>query len=126
MPIHDYRQGRYNQRNPVARAAILRKGGVHEKGRTSKRRQQKRELEDAISAYYLSADSEYDIDIESADQPERNSRGNKSRSNREKSTPVINNTADATTKKATVVSGFFSGRISHKTLILQQINMYSQ
>jgi len=32
------------RRNPVALAAILRKGGVHKKSRKSKRQKQKREL----------------------------------------------------------------------------------
>ena len=59
MPI---RETRHNNRNPVARAAILRKGGVHEKCRTSKRQQQKRELEDAISAYYTSDEKDSDHD----------------------------------------------------------------
>ena len=40
-----------HQRNPVARAAILRKGGVHEKGRTARRQQDKRELEKIVSEY---------------------------------------------------------------------------
>ncbi len=40
-----------DQRNPVARAAIMRKGGVHEKCRTAKRQQQKRELEKTVSEY---------------------------------------------------------------------------
>ncbi len=70
-----------NQRNPVARAAILRKGGVHEKCRTSKRQQQKRKLDDAVSAYYLSDDSSHHNDVEPDDIPdklENKNRGNDS------------------------------------------------
>ncbi len=41
-----------DQRNPVACAAILRKGGVHEKCRTAKRQQQKRQLEKIVTEYF--------------------------------------------------------------------------
>jgi len=37
--------------NPVARAAILRKGGVHEKGKTAKRQHQKRQLDKLVDDY---------------------------------------------------------------------------
>ncbi len=47
--------GKQHKRNPVARATILRKGGVHEKGRTAKRQHQKRELNDLLDDYYSSA-----------------------------------------------------------------------
>jgi len=40
---------RHQRRNPVAQAAIMRKGGVHEKSRKSKRQKQKRELRKMIS-----------------------------------------------------------------------------
>ncbi len=40
-----------DQRNPVARAAILRKGGAHEKCRTAKRQHEKRELQKVVSNY---------------------------------------------------------------------------
>ena len=36
---------RRDNRNPVARAPILRKGGVHQKTNKAKRRQQKRDLQ---------------------------------------------------------------------------------
>ena len=39
----------HRRRNPVAQAAILRKGGVHEKSRKSKRQKQKRELRNIVS-----------------------------------------------------------------------------
>lgn len=39
----------YRKRNPVAQAAIMRKGGVHEKSRKAKRQKQKRELRKMIS-----------------------------------------------------------------------------
>ena len=39
----------HRRRNPVAQAAILRKGGVHEKSRKSKRQKQKRELRTTVS-----------------------------------------------------------------------------
>ncbi len=38
------RQLRHQRRNPVAQAAIMRKGGVHEESRKAKRQKQKREL----------------------------------------------------------------------------------
>ena len=40
---------RHRKRNPVAMAAILRKGGVHKKSRKAKRQKQKRELRKMIS-----------------------------------------------------------------------------
>ncbi len=40
---------RHRRRNPVALAAILRKGGAHEKSRKSKRQKQKRELRKTVS-----------------------------------------------------------------------------
>lgn len=46
------------KRNPVARAAILRKGGVHEKCRSGKRLRQKRELHDLINEYYSLQDKD--------------------------------------------------------------------
>jgi hypothetical protein len=39
------------RRNPVAHAAILRKGGVHEKCRSSKRQSEKRKLDTLVSEY---------------------------------------------------------------------------
>lgn len=39
----------HRRRNPVALAAILRKGGVHEKSRKAKRQKQKRELRKTVS-----------------------------------------------------------------------------
>lgn len=39
------------RRNPVAQAVILRKGGVHEKSRKSKRQKQKRELRASLTKY---------------------------------------------------------------------------
>ena len=39
----------HRRRNPVAQAAILRKGGVHEKSRKTKRQKQKRDLRKLIS-----------------------------------------------------------------------------
>ncbi len=39
----------HRRRNPVAQAAILRKGGVHEKSRKAKRQKQKRELRNSVS-----------------------------------------------------------------------------
>lgn len=39
----------YRRRNPVAQATILRKGGVHEKSRKSKRQKQKQELRKNVS-----------------------------------------------------------------------------
>ena len=94
-----------NHRNPVARAAILRKGGVHEKCRTSKRRQQKRELEDAVSAYYLSVESSYEKSTDRGKPPE-----NHEKRNRRGSDPDLIKWNEHTnkTKKATRNSGFFS------------------
>ncbi|MEE9351074.1 MAG: hypothetical protein V3U78_02345 [Thiotrichaceae bacterium] len=40
-----------DQRNPVARAAILRKGGAHEKCSTAKRQHDKQELKKTVSSY---------------------------------------------------------------------------
>lgn len=84
-----------NTRNPVARAAILRKGGVHEKCHTSGRQQQKRQLEDAVDDYFLS----------------RYSRSGKSRgggSNNKKSNPDIKGTIKEK-RKVTEISGLFFG-----------------
>jgi len=39
----------HRRRNPVAQAAILRKGGVHEKSRKAKRRNQKLKLRKEVS-----------------------------------------------------------------------------
>ncbi|MCF6190479.1 MAG: hypothetical protein L3J51_08370 [Cocleimonas sp.] len=39
----------HRRRNPVAQAAILRKGGVHEKSRKSKRRSEKLKLRKEVS-----------------------------------------------------------------------------
>ncbi len=39
----------HRRRNPVAIAEILRKGGVHDKSRKSKRQKQKRELSKTVS-----------------------------------------------------------------------------
>jgi len=39
----------YKKRNPVAQAAILRKGGVHDKSRKTKRQKQKSELRKTVS-----------------------------------------------------------------------------
>ena len=39
----------HRRRNPVAQAAILRKGGVHEKSRKSKRQKQKSVLRKEVS-----------------------------------------------------------------------------
>lgn len=39
----------HKKRNPVAQAAILRKGGVHEKSRKAKRQKQKSELRKTVS-----------------------------------------------------------------------------
>ncbi len=39
----------HRRRNPVALAAILRKGGVHEKSRKAKRQKQKREMRKEVS-----------------------------------------------------------------------------
>lgn len=39
----------YRRRNPIAQAAILRKGGVHEKSRKSKRQKQKSVLRKEVS-----------------------------------------------------------------------------
>ena len=36
-------------RNPVARSPLLRKGGVHEKSRSSERSDKKRELEEKVA-----------------------------------------------------------------------------
>lgn len=47
MPEQPIRQHR--RRNPVAQAAILRKGGVHEKSQKSKRQKLKRELRKTVS-----------------------------------------------------------------------------
>lgn len=41
--------GLHQRRNPVAQAAILRKGGAHEKSRKAKRLQSKRELRNAVT-----------------------------------------------------------------------------
>lgn len=38
-------------RNHVARSALLRKGGVHERSRSAKRQSVKRELEQTVSDY---------------------------------------------------------------------------
>lgn len=46
-------------RNHVARSALLRKGGVHERSRSAKRQSVKRELEDAVSDYLNLHDDEY-------------------------------------------------------------------
>ena len=40
---------RHRRRNPIALAAILRKGGVHEKSRKAKRRNQKLKLRKEVS-----------------------------------------------------------------------------
>jgi hypothetical protein len=40
------KQRKIKPRNPVARSPLLRKGGVHEKSRSSERSDTKRELED--------------------------------------------------------------------------------
>ena len=47
MPEQTTRQHR--RRNPVALAAILRKGGVHEKSRKAKRQKQKNALRKEVS-----------------------------------------------------------------------------
>lgn len=39
----------HRRRNPVAQAAILRKGGVHEKSRKAKRQKQKNELRKIVT-----------------------------------------------------------------------------
>lgn len=39
----------HKKRNPVAQAAILRKGGVHEKSKKAKRQKQKTELRKTVS-----------------------------------------------------------------------------
>ncbi len=39
----------HRRRNPAAQAAILRKDGVHEKSRKSKRQKQKRELRNTVT-----------------------------------------------------------------------------
>jgi len=39
----------HQRRNPIAQAAIMRKGGVHEESRKTKRQKQKRELRKMIS-----------------------------------------------------------------------------
>ncbi len=59
--------GKQMKRNPVARATLLRKGGVHEKCRTAKRQQQKRELDDLVSEYCMSR-SESESDFQSEDK----------------------------------------------------------
>jgi len=42
-------QKMHKKRNPVAQAAILRKGGVHEKSRKAKRLKQKSELRKSVN-----------------------------------------------------------------------------
>jgi len=46
MPTQHQRQ--HQRRNPVAQAAIMRKGGVHEESRKSKRQKQQRQLREMI------------------------------------------------------------------------------
>lgn len=43
-------------RNHVARSALLRKGGVHERSRSAKRQSVKRELEQTVSDYLIKRD----------------------------------------------------------------------
>ena len=97
-----------NHRNPVARAAILRKGGVHEKCRASKRQQQKRELEDAVSAYYLSVESSYEKSTDRGKPPEKHDKRNRRGSDPDLKKILTWNENTNKTKKATRNSGFFS------------------
>lgn len=48
--------------NPVAQAAIMRKGGVHEKSKSAKRQQSKRKLRKEVSQYLVA-------DNKAGDQP---------------------------------------------------------
>lgn len=54
MPIKQ----QVKRRNPLATVALLRKGGVHEKSRTSKRQTDKRKLNKAVSNWYEGHDSD--------------------------------------------------------------------
>ena len=74
--------------NPVARAAILRKGGVHEKGKTAKRQHSKRQLNKMVSDY-LKDPLHYDDSNCSGD------------------TDPPNNPQAKTQKTATIVAVFF-------------------
>ena len=53
-------------RNPVARSPLLRKGGVHEKSRTSERSDTKRDLEEKVANLEdeLQAEDESDPDAD--------------------------------------------------------------
>ena len=59
--------------NPVARAAILRKGGVHEKSKTAKRQHSKRQLNKMVSDYLKDPlhydDSNYSGDTDPPNNP---------------------------------------------------------
>jgi len=45
-------------RNPVARSPIMKKGGVHEKSRSSERRQEDRAIEDGLDAWAEDSEKE--------------------------------------------------------------------
>ena len=60
-------------RNPITRMAILRKGGVHEKGKTAKRLQQKRQLSQLVDDY-LTDDPETSFET-ALERKEKNGHG---------------------------------------------------
>jgi hypothetical protein len=49
-------------RNSIARAAILRKGGVHEKSRSAKRQNSKRKLRQEVNSYMVTQYSDHFYD----------------------------------------------------------------
>ena len=56
-------------RNPVARSPLLRKGGVHEKSRSSERSDTKRDLEDKAADWEDESKAGEDSDPDSQNQP---------------------------------------------------------